>query len=528
MLPLLRHPTHQRPQLTAPAVIVGDVRLTYHELWHRARSYAAVLSSHGITRGDHVALMIPNIHEFPIAYYAVLALGAVVVPIHSLLKPEEIAFLLDHSKAACLISSPHHYEQVLPALSHRPIQLFAVASQIAPLPEGAVALDAESGTATPLAAIAPTGELDPAVILYTSGTTGRPKGAVLSHSNMTWQATVCSSVFGVAPDDIFLGCLPLFHAFGQSNAMNTAFRAGAAIVLLPRFDPSQVLDLLEHEHITVFLGVPTMYVALLEAQKRRGGTYPSLRMAISGGAALPAAVLEAFASTFGSDIYEGYGLSETSPAATFNQPHVGRKPGTIGTPLWGCEVAVANAEREGAIELLPHGEVGEIVIRGHGVMIGYLDDPAATSAVMVDGWFRSGDLGTEDEEGFFTIVDRKKDMVIRGGYNVYPREVEEVLHRHPAVQQAAVFGIPNAHYGEEIAAVIVPNSYPEDAASRTSLGDELIAYAKEHLAAYKYPRSVWVAQSLPLGPSGKILKRTLREQYAPSASSIPEEETPGS
>lgn len=507
------------------AVIVGDVRLTYSELWLQAKKYAAVLASHGIVPGDHVALMIPNIHEFPIAYYAVLALGAVVVPIHSLLKPEEIEYLLGHSKAACIITSPHHYEQVLPALSHRSTPLFTVASQIAPLPEGAIALDALSSSSIPLEHVSPTGELDPAVILYTSGTTGRPKGAVLSHSNMTWQATVCSSVFGVTSDDIFLGCLPLFHAFGQSNAMNTAFRAGATIVLLPRFDPNQVLDLLEREHITVFLGVPTMYVALLEAQIHQGGNYPDLRMAISGGAALPAAVFEAFATNFGSDIYEGYGLSETSPAATFNQPHFGRKPGTIGTPLWGCEVAVANAEREGIIEHVPQGEVGEIVIRGHGVMLGYLDDPAATAAVMVDGWFRSGDLGSEDEDGFFTIVDRKKDMIIRGGYNVYPREVEEVLHRHPGVQQAAVFGIPNAHYGEEVAAVVVPNSFPQDEASRTALGNELIVYAKEHLAAYKYPRSIWIAQGLPLGPSGKILKRTLREQYAASASLIHEKGT---
>jgi long-chain acyl-CoA synthetase len=289
--------------------------------------------------------------------------------------------------------------------------------------------------------------------------------------------------------------------------MNTAFYVGASVVLLPRFDGAQALELLAKEKCTIFMGVPTMYVGLLEAAKTSEHR-PTLKSALSGGAALPVPLLEQFAEVFGTQVLEGYGLTETSPVATFNQIGFEPRPGTVGKQIWGVEVEVAKAEVDEAIELLPAGELGEIVVRGHNVFKGYLNKPDATKAAIVDGWFRTGDLGTKDEQGYVSIVDRKKDMVIRGGYNVYPREVEEALLRHPAVAQVAVFALPDPQYGEEVSAAVVRDP---DGGEITE--DELSAWAKTKLAAYKYPRRIFFVDSFPLGPSGKVLKRELQEQF---------------
>jgi long-chain acyl-CoA synthetase len=347
---------------------------------------------------------------------------------------------------------------------------------------------------------------DIALVLYTSGTTGEPKGAMLTHLNVTMNVnTTMLAPFDLRPDDVLLGCLPLFHTFGQICGMNTCLRAGATMVLMPRFEAAAALDLLELHRCTVFMGVPTMYIALLEASAgdRR---LPHLDRAFSGGSALPVKVLEDFQDRFGCRIYEGYGLTETSPVVAYNQKAWPCKPGTVGRPIWGVDVEIARADVEGRVELLPAGEVGEIVVRGHNVMAGYLNRPAATAEVIVDGWFRSGDLGVKDADGYLSIVDRKKDMVLRGGYNVYPREVEEVLVRHPAVAQVAVVGVPDDRCGEEVCAVVVarPGCAPDAA-----LGAEIVAWSRQRLAAYKYPRRVEFVDALPLGPSGKVLKREL-------------------
>lgn len=356
-----------------------------------------------------------------------------------------------------------------------------------------------------MGAIAPRDAEDDAVILYTSGTTGKPKGAVLTHSNMVMNATICAfDLFEAREDDVLLCALPLFHSFGQTCVMNAAFRCGATIVLMPRFDGAAALDLMVRENVTCFAGVPTMYIALLEAAKN-DARRPPLRRLNSGGASLPLAVLERVEQTFGVQIEEGYGLSETSPVATFNQRAIGVKPGTVGAPIWGVEAKIANAEIEDRIELLPPGERGEVVIRGHCVFSRYLNNPQATAAVKVDGWFRSGDIGTMDEDGFITILDRKKDMILRGGFNVYPREVEEVLMRHPAVAQVAVIGIPHDVQGEEVCAMIVLHEH-----ARGTDTDEIIVWARENMAKHKYPRVVEFVESFPLGPSGKVLKRELR------------------
>jgi long-chain acyl-CoA synthetase len=360
----------------------------------------------------------------------------------------------------------------------------------------------------PIASVAARHPLDPAVIFYTSGTTGVPKGAVLTHFNLVMNSfTNAFLANDFRPDDTILCCLPLFHTFGQIVVMNSAFLLGARIVLQRRFDAAEALELIRDHGIEVMLGVPTMYMALLAAFDSEDPV--TLRFGVCGGAPMPAAVLEEFERTFGCDLFEGYGLSETSPSATANQKVFGTQPGTIGHPLWGVEVEIAAADVDDRVELLEPGLKGEIVIRGHNIFSEYLDRPEETAAVMVDGWFRSGDIGTKDEGGFLRVVGRKKDMILRGGYNVYPREIEETLLRHPAVAQAAVVGIPHPTHGEEVLAVIVSDpSEPE------LTEDRMLDWGAEHIARHKRPRRVVFVDELPLGNSNKVLKRVLRDRYS--------------
>ncbi|KUL39928.1 long-chain-fatty-acid--CoA ligase [Actinoplanes awajinensis] len=488
------------------AVIDAGARITYHELWEQSRVYAAGLRELGVGPGSTVAVMIPNVADFPRVYYAALAVGARVVPVSLLLTPEEVAYVLTDSQADLIVTHSAF------------LQVGAGAAQIAqtplvnvgPLPELPAPprrLEEVSATVPALRTYVTREAEDVAVILYTSGTTGKPKGALLTHLNLVMNAAI--NVFDVHPltgDDVVLGCLPLFHTFGQTVGMNATFRLGGTLVLLPRFSGEAAIDLILRENVTIFHGVPTMYIGLLEAAAK-AEQLPKLKLCVSGGASLPVAVLERFAEAFGSHIWEGYGLSETSPTATTNQPAFGAKAGTVGHPIWGVEVEIARPEVPESIEFLPDGELGEIVIRGHNVFAGYLNRPEATAEAIVDGWFRTGDLGVRDAEGFISIVDRTKDLIIRGGFNVYPREVEEVIARHPAIQQVAVIGVADEVHGEEICAVIVR----EDA---TLTEQELIDWSRERLGKHKYPRQVRFAESLPLGPSMKVLKRELRKQYS--------------
>ncbi|MEP6561596.1 MAG: long-chain fatty acid--CoA ligase [Nakamurella sp.] len=481
------------------AVVMGQQRISYASLWQQSRKYARVLSDAGIGPGDRVALLMPNVSDFPRAYYAILSLGAVVVPVHALLVAREIGFVLTDSQAKLLIAGAPLLAQAVPAAEQAGVRLMATMGG-----DDVDRLDLLAADAEPVSSYVERQPDDEAVILYTSGTTGTPKGAVLTQLNMTMNAMVsANSVMLLTPEDVILGCLPLFHSFGQTCSMNAGFFGGSTLVLLPRFDGAAALDLIVNEQVNVFMGVPTMYIGLLAAA-RSDERRPVLRLAASGGASLPVAIIDNFAETFGADIYEGYGLSETSPVATFNQPIFGRKPGTVGRAIWGTEAAIAAAEIEDRIELLPRGEVGEVVMRGHNVFAGYLNNPEATATAIVDGWFRSGDLGTEDADGFISIVDRKKDLIIRGGYNIYPREVEEILAGHPGVAQVAVVAVSDAEYGEEICAVVVrsPDGADLDA-------DGLIAWSKERLGRHKFPRRVEFFEALPLGPSGKVLKRQL-------------------
>ncbi len=453
-----------------------------------------MLRERGVGEGDTVALLLPNVIDFPRAYYAILTLGAIVVPVHALLTPDEVVYVLKDSGAKLLVG--HDALPAGAAGAQRANVPYLKATS--PLPPGSSIDVVERGAD------------DDAVILYTSGTTGKPKGAVLSNLNMAMNATVIvNDMLHLREDDVLLCALPLFHTFGQTVVMNAAFRAGACIVLMPRFDAPGALDLMVSEQVTFFAGVPTMYVALLEAAKN-DPRRPPLKHLMSGGAPLPMVTLRAVEQTFGVPVEEGYGLSETSPVATFNQVRVGLKPGTVGTPIWGTDAKIARSDVEDRILLLPPGELGEIVIRGHNVFTRYLNNPQATAAAKIDGWFRSGDLGTMDEDGFITIVDRKKDMILRGGFNVYPREVEEQLLHHPAVAQAAVIGIPHEVHGEEVMAVLVLHA---DASAGVK-AEEIIAWSREKMAKHKYPRFVRFVESFPLGPSGKVLKRELAALFA--------------
>ena len=494
---LLSEAARRRPARTA--LVDGGDRLTYATLWRRASGYARLLAARGVRRGDRVAVMLPNTADFPAIYYAVLALGATVVPVNLLLTPEEIAYIVRDTDAVMLIAAESVRDQARAAtrLTGTPLS-FTSAQNVTP----AERLDVPRGGEA-LAAPVQVDAGDIAVVLYTSGTTGRPKGAMLTHGNLVLNAVITArDVLDLRTDDVVLGCLPLFHSFGQTVVMNAACCAGAAVVLMKHFEGAAAIDVIDREGVTVFAGVPTMYIGLLAAA-RADPRRPRLRLAVSGGAALPVAVLERFAEVFGAPVHEGYGLSETSPVATFSQPVHGRRPGSIGHPIWGLDVEIARAGVEDRIDLLGTGEVGEIVIRGHAVFAGYLNDPEATARSIVDGWFRTGDLGTKDAEGFIRVVDRKKDMIVRGGYNVYPREVEETLARHPAVAQVAVVGLPDDHYGEEVHAVVVPSADAPVTASA------IIEWSREHLARYKYPRQVHFVEEFPLGPSGKVLKREL-------------------
>lgn len=494
------------------AVVFNDLRLSYGFINTIAGQVANLLRSRGIGPGDKVALSSPNLPYFPMVYYGILKAGAVVVPLNVLLKPREIAYHLADSDAKAFFCFEGTPELPLGEMGWAGFNDTGGCEHFFLLPATPLAMESPiEGTQTFWAALdgqpatgddALTEPTDTAVILYTSGTTGQPKGAELSHQNMLMNAIISDKMFTRTDHDVFLAVLPLFHSFGQTTTMNTGFLRRGTLVLLPRFEPGQALDLMVKEKVTVFGGVPTMYWALLghPGEIDYAAIQAALHTAVAGGASLPMEVLTGFENKFGVKVLEGYGLSETSPVASFNRPDRPTKPGSIGLPIWGVEMKLIDSEWK-AIE----GEgPGEIAIRGHNVMKGYYERPEATDEVMKDGWFRTGDIARRDEDGYYYIIDRSKDMIIRGGFNVYPRELEEVLMTHPAVSLAAVVGVPHDSHGEEIKAYIIRK--PEAAITE----DELIAWGKENFANYKYPRIIEFREELPMTATGKILKRELR------------------
>jgi long-chain acyl-CoA synthetase len=474
-----------------PALRLDDTVVNYAMLEEATKRMVGLLRERGVGPGDRVGIMLPNVPHFAIAYYGALRAGAVVVPMNVLLKGREVEFYLRDPEAKVLVAWHAFADAAREGAEATGADLLLVE------PEGFLGL---LGGAEPVQEVAERDDEDVAVILYTSGTTGTPKGAELTHRNLGMNTqVVLEHLIQVDEHDVLLGALPLFHAFGQTCAMNVAVRAGACLDLIPRFDAGKALEVIARDGVTVFEGVPTMYHALLHHPEREAFDTSSLRLCVSGGAALPVEVLRGFEEAFSATILEGYGLSETSPVASFNHPDRERKPGSIGTPLVGVEMQAVDADGEPVAQ----GEVGEIAIRGHNVMKGYWRRPDATADVMRDGWFHTGDMATVDEDGYFFIVDRKKDMIIRGGYNVYPREIEEVLYEHPAVLEAAVVGVPDEEMGEEVgAAVVLRPDADADA-------DAIRSFVKGQVAGYKYPRRIWFLDELPKGPTGKILKREI-------------------
>jgi long-chain acyl-CoA synthetase len=473
-----------------PALRMDEAHLSYDQFRDGALRVAAALTARGIEPGDRVGMVLPNVLSFPIVFYGALMAGATVVPMNPLLKAREVEYYLRDSGARLVVTGEQSAEAVTEAAATVGIDAVAVG------PASPDALMADSPADAPV----DRADDDTAVILYTSGTTGQPKGAELTHAGLNSNAhTTQETLLEGTPDDVIMGCLPLFHVFGLTCSLNAGVLAGSTLTLIPRFDGAKALSVVEHDGVTVFQGVPTMFSAMLHQPDAADRDMSSLRLCVSGGSAMPVEVMRSFEETFGCIVLEGYGLSETSPVASFNHPHAERKPGSIGTPIRGVELRLVDDEGQDVAA----GDVGEIAIRGENVMKGYWNRPEDTATAIPDGWFRSGDLARQDDDGYFFIVDRKKEMIIRGGYNVYPREIEEALYEHPAVAEAACIGIKHADLGEEVAAAVAlkPGASAE--------AGELQAFVKERVAAYKYPRHLWIVDELPKGPTGKILRRSV-------------------
>ena len=501
---LLRESAKANPDKTA--LSAGDTDLTYAQLHDQVLRFGGGLRGLGVGKGQHVALMLPNTPHFPIAYFGCQYAGAPVVPLNILLTEPEILYHLEDSDAVALVVWEGYYEQAKAAFDKAGECKHLIVAKADPsdvsAEGGAHNMAALCAGATPMIEPADTMPDDTAVILYTSGTTGRPKGAELSHFNMFFNAHyVRTQQVPLDPESVALATLPLFHSFGQTVVQNATLAAGGKVVLLPRFEPQKAFEVMQRHKVTFFAGVPTMYFALLLHPEADAYDLSALNHCVCGGAPMPVEVMNNFDGKYGVSILEGYGLSETSPVASFNVLWKDKKVGSIGLPIWGCEFKLLTADGE----LVEGADTpGEIWIRGHNVMKGYYGKPDATAAAIQDGWFRSGDIATRDADGYYFIVDRAKDMIIRGGFNVYPREVEELLYTHPAVAEAAVIGVADERHGEEIKAVLAFKP------GQSATAEELTAFCKESLAAYKYPRMFEFLDELPKGPTGKILKRALK------------------
>jgi long-chain acyl-CoA synthetase len=501
---ILRESAHKHPK--KPAVIIGETVLPYEVLHAYVQRFAGGLQKLGIKRGQHVALLLPNVPQFTIAYYALHYLGCPVVPLNVLLTADEIAYHLTDSDAVALIAWEGFGDQALAGFKRVDGCKHFVIAKATPTdvsaPEGTHNMTALIAGGEPVTELPDTMPDDTAVILYTSGTTGKPKGAELSHFNLFYNADYCATrLIPMQPETVSLVVLPLFHSFGQTVFQNATLRAGGTLVLLPRFEPEAAFQLMQKYKVTNFGGVPTMYFALLHFPDAAKYDLSSLKYCSSGGAAMPVEVMKAFDEKYKVNILEGYGLSETSPVASFNVLDRPKKAGSIGIPLDGVEFKLIDDAGKTITDVMVPGE---ICIKGPNVMKGYFRRKEATDEVITNGWFKTGDVAHRDADGYYFIVDRKKDMIIRGGFNVYPREIEEVLYAHPAIAEAAVIGVKHESHGEEVKAVLALK------AGKSATADEIIAFCKEKLAAYKYPRIVEFRDALPKTATGKILKRELR------------------
>jgi long-chain acyl-CoA synthetase len=494
-----------------PAVIHDERRTTYGELETATNRLASALAALGLRPHQKVLIMLPNITEFVVAYFGILKTGAVVVPINVLYKAREIEFLLEDSEAVALFACSEYLDEALDAFRsvetcHHLILVDYPGQAPAIKDKGVKRFDDLLQSGSPEFEIVATSPDDTAAIGYTSGTTGKPKGAELSHFNLFYQCRMLPMLTTETPleSDVRMAVLPLFHSFGQSCVMNTVIALGSTLSLMPRFDPAKAMEIIQRDKVTHFAAVPTMYVTMLHHPERGKYDLSSLRMCGSGGAPIAVDTLGSWQECYGYQIREGYGLTETSPTATWSQDPVAPRTGSCGKAIWGCQIKIVDDNGN----TLPPGKEGEVLIRGVNIMKGYYKQPEATAQVIKNGWFYSGDIGKLDEDGYLYIVSRKKDMILRGGFNIYPREIEELLYEHPAVAEAAVVGVKHEELGEEIKAVV----YLKPGCKATE--DELQRYCKDRIAAFKYPRIVEIRDTpLPKGPSAKILKRELIEEH---------------
>jgi long-chain acyl-CoA synthetase len=473
------------------AIKLDDLELNYSLVDQASARAAGLLAAKGVEAGDRVGVMLPNVPYFPFVFFGALRLGAVVVPMNPLLKGREVGFQMEDAGAKVMLG----WHQMGEAASEG-----SESAGIEPILVEPGDFEGQLGAAEPVDQVLDRADDDTAIILYTSGTTGTPKGAQLTHGNLLSATQIAADLVDAQPDGVTFGALPMFHVFGLATGLTTSTWVGAELTLLPRFDVAKALEMIQRDRVTTFLGVPTMYAAMVHHPEASSFETSSLELCVSGGAAMPVEVLRSFEQTFDCKVLEGYGLSETCAIGSFNRPDIERKPGSIGIPVDGVEMRLVDSGGND----VPQGEVGEILIRGPVVMKGYWNRPEETAAALdEDGWLKTGDLARRDDDGYYFIVDRKKELIIRGGFNVYPREIEEVLYEHPSVREAAVVGIPHDSLGEEVGAAVVLT--PE--AGETP-GD-VQGFVKERVAAYKYPRQVWFVEELPKGPTGKILKREI-------------------
>ncbi|MRX72240.1 long-chain-fatty-acid--CoA ligase [Bacillus lacus] len=484
-------------------------KMSYKELLGLVQGFASALQSDGFQKGDRVAIMLPNCPQYVISYYGTLTAGGIVTQVNPMLVERELEYILNDSGAETIVVYDALYPRVKAIKENTGLKtIIAVSLKPGIDTEGAMPFDAflstQTGQIRP-AEIVP--EHDVAVLQYTGGTTGRSKGAMLTHRNLVANVVQSLEFF---KNDVRLGqerCLtviPLFHVFGMTSCMNLTILGGNSMILLPRFEIEEVLNVIKQESPTIFPGVPTMYVAITNHPGAEAYGIDSIRICNSGSAPMPVELLREFERKTGAKILEGYGLSEAAPTTHCNPSFADRKPGTVGLgfPATAYKIVdVGTGENE-----LPPGQLGEVIVAGPQIMKGYWNMPEETAAAVREGWLYTGDIGSMDEEGYLSIVDRKKDMIIAGGYNIYPRDIEEVLYEHPAVQEAVVVGVPDAYRGETVKAFIVL----KDGAAASE--DDITAFCRKQMSAYKVPSYIEFRQELPKTSVGKILRRALREE----------------
>jgi long-chain acyl-CoA synthetase len=474
----------------------GGEALTFYQMDRKVDALALGFERLGLAPGDRCVLMMPNSVDWVLAYYALARLGAVIVPVNPIYKKGELEHIFSDSGAKAFVGHRDYLDEPVTVMESLPeVIIRIVEGRDAPsgfTPLGELFVDGGKPEARP------TDSDDPLAIIYTSGTTGLPKGAVLTHGNLMGDVLAVSGLRQSQPDDIVLCVLPLFHIYGQTHVLNLSIRTGLTMMIWDHFDAGEVMHAIEQEESTILYAVPTMINRLVELATDSPPKRSSLRFCVSGGASLPVEVMQRFESLFGTWIMEGYGLTECSPTCLENPPGKTR-PGSIGFPVPGFQARIVDKNDED----VPPGEVGELIIIGPGVMKEYLNQPEATATTLRGGWLHTGDLARQDEDGYTYIVDRKKEMIIRGGYNVYPREIEEVFYSHPNVVEVAVLGFPDADLGEEVAAAVVLRP------GAATTPEELRQYVKERVAPYKYPRVIKLVEELPRNSSGKVLKREI-------------------